>query len=140
VIISGPFTSNTRLRFRADASGNNDQVYLDDIVISGCSTSGGSRISSSKPKIVLNIVTESNNKLTSVIYPNPFENGFNIRINEDYHEAKVEVFNILGQQVYSNYFRESEPIKISMDTIESGQYFIRMNIDNQIIMKRAIKK
>lgn len=36
VVISGPFTSNTRLRFRCDASGNSDWVYLDDIVISGC--------------------------------------------------------------------------------------------------------
>ncbi|TXB63477.1 M43 family zinc metalloprotease [Phaeodactylibacter luteus] len=36
VVISGPFSSNTRLRFRCDASGNSDWVYLDDIVISGC--------------------------------------------------------------------------------------------------------
>jgi hypothetical protein len=36
VVIPGPFTSNTRLRFRCDASGNSDWVYLDDIIISGC--------------------------------------------------------------------------------------------------------
>jgi len=36
VIVPGPFTANTRLRFRCDASGNSDWVYLDDIVVSGC--------------------------------------------------------------------------------------------------------
>ena len=33
------FTTNTRLRIRCDASGNNDQIYLDDVVVSGCSVS-----------------------------------------------------------------------------------------------------
>ncbi len=37
VTIPGPFTSTTRLRFRADASADDDQVYIDDVVITGCS-------------------------------------------------------------------------------------------------------
>jgi|GEM_PF-3155984 len=36
VTIQGPFTANTRLRFRCDASGNADRVFLDDISIVGC--------------------------------------------------------------------------------------------------------
>lgn len=36
VIIPGPFTSTTRLRFRADASADDDVVYIDDVVITGC--------------------------------------------------------------------------------------------------------
>ncbi len=34
-------TSNTQVRFRCDASGNADDVYLDQITISGCGTGGG---------------------------------------------------------------------------------------------------
>ncbi len=41
VTIPGPFTANTALRFRCDASGNQDWVYIDDVVISGCPGSGG---------------------------------------------------------------------------------------------------
>jgi len=37
VTIQGPFTSNTKLRFRCDASSDGDDVYLDDIEIKGCS-------------------------------------------------------------------------------------------------------
>ena len=36
VVITGPFTTNSQLRFRADASGNQDWVYIDDVVINGC--------------------------------------------------------------------------------------------------------
>lgn len=44
VTIPGPFTSTTRFRFRCDASADDDQVYIDDVIISGCepsSFSGG---------------------------------------------------------------------------------------------------
>lgn len=45
VTINGPFTNDTRLRFRCDASGNSDWVYIDDIKITGqCNASGGSNI------------------------------------------------------------------------------------------------
>ncbi len=36
VSIIHPFTSNSRLRIRCDASGNDDQVYFDDVVIQYC--------------------------------------------------------------------------------------------------------
>ena len=43
VIVNGPFTSNTRFRFRNDAPSNSRRVYVDDFLIEGCSTgSGGS--------------------------------------------------------------------------------------------------
>jgi len=38
VTITGTFTANTKIRFRVDASVNNDRVYFDDVVISGCSS------------------------------------------------------------------------------------------------------
>ncbi|MEO1259805.1 MAG: G8 domain-containing protein [Bacteroidota bacterium] len=42
VTIAGmTFTENTQLRFRCDASGNADKVYIDDVTISGCGSSGG---------------------------------------------------------------------------------------------------
>lgn len=36
VTIQGPFATNSRLRFRADATANNDLVYIDDVHIQGC--------------------------------------------------------------------------------------------------------
>ena len=39
VTIPGPFTSTTRFRFRCDASADDDVVYIDDVVITGCQPS-----------------------------------------------------------------------------------------------------
>jgi hypothetical protein len=36
VVIPGPFSATTRLRFRADASADDDRVYIDDVVVTGC--------------------------------------------------------------------------------------------------------
>jgi len=36
VIIPGPFSTQTKFRFRCDASSDNDWVYIDDVVVSGC--------------------------------------------------------------------------------------------------------
>ncbi len=41
VTLAGPFTTNTRIRFRCDASANADYIYLDDIVLSACAGGGG---------------------------------------------------------------------------------------------------
>ncbi|MEO9853877.1 MAG: fibronectin type III domain-containing protein [Reichenbachiella sp.] len=41
VEIAGSFTAATQIRFRCDATANNDWVYIDDVVISGGTTSGG---------------------------------------------------------------------------------------------------
>ncbi len=37
--VNHPFTSNTRFRFRCDATNNNDQVFIDDIAIEICDIS-----------------------------------------------------------------------------------------------------
>ncbi|MFT4525747.1 MAG: subtilisin family serine protease, partial [Bacteroidia bacterium] len=36
VVHAGVFSATTQFRFRCDASGNNDWIYIDDVVITGC--------------------------------------------------------------------------------------------------------
>ena len=40
VLVAGPFTDQTHFRFRCDASGNRDYVFLDEIYLSGCKENG----------------------------------------------------------------------------------------------------
>ncbi len=50
VTISGPFSANSIIRFRCDASANSDQVYIDDVVISGCVANTGDTQAPSIPQ------------------------------------------------------------------------------------------
>ena len=142
VVIPGPFTSNTRFRFRCDGSGNSDWVYIDDVVINGCSTFSSAKIVSKKGGD--NVVTEDieipSNEITSILYPNPFVDRINIKIDKTYIKADVEVLNVLGQILYFKTFKNREIIEIPTKDFQNGQYLIRIVIDDKVIIKRAIKK
>ena len=142
VILSGPFTSTTQFRFRADASGNSDWVYIDDIVISGCSSSGSAKISSTKgSNEILSVEDESViTRLTTTLYPNPFKDQIHIKIDDTYINADVRVLNVLGQSLYFKSFRNKKNIEIPAHDFQVGQYLIRMDIDGKTIYKRVIKK
>ncbi|MDY8138912.1 sulfatase-like hydrolase/transferase [Aquimarina sp. 2201CG5-10] len=137
VIIAGPFTTTTQLRFRADASGNQDWVYIDDVVINGCSTA------SSKQQLAEQLeVTEEINidKHNFVMYPNPFEDQININIKGGtYQNAEIQIFNMLGQSVIRKSYQNENEIKIPNLTLPKGQYFIKIDIDGQSITKQLIK-
>ena len=71
VVIPGPFSASTVVRFRCDASGNNDKIYIDDIEITGC-VEGGRW---GDPLVESSFVeTESVEIMpfgSAVLYPNP---------------------------------------------------------------------
>ncbi|WP_303319034.1 LamG-like jellyroll fold domain-containing protein [Flavivirga abyssicola] len=143
VIIAGPFTATTQLRFRADASGNSDWVYIDDIVINGCSSGGTSKINVKKEELeVVNIEEDVAFDLSEIevkLYPNPFREQLTIKIQADYNQSNVQVFNILGQLIIEkNYFKE-RLIKIPANKLESGQYLININVDGDIVRRRIVK-
>lgn len=141
VIITGPFTATTQLRFRADASGNSDWVYLDDIVISGCSTSGSSKITGSKKKTNPNVIEDlDTDGVTSIVYPNPFDSIINLKINGNYKKTEIKIINVLGQFIYSETYRDNEKIEIYTDDLPIGQYIININIDGSTSIKRVVKK
>ncbi|MDO5971718.1 sulfatase-like hydrolase/transferase [Flavivirga aquimarina] len=143
VIISGPFTTNTQLRFRADASGNSDWVYIDDIVISGCSSSGGSSKSISKnPKTEIAAKVEdfdTTETAAPILYPNPFRERLIIKIQETYNRSNIKIFNILGQMIIERSYFGDTLIEMPTSNLDSGQYLININIDGKTVQKRVVK-
>ncbi|MBV1887671.1 MAG: T9SS type A sorting domain-containing protein, partial [Urechidicola sp.] len=142
VIISGPFSANTQLRFRCDASGNNDKVYLDDIVISGCSNGGAAKILPKRPNIQEPSVEDSYIPvdISTNLYPNPFIDQIIIEINGNYKNGKVTLFNSLGQRVYLENIENQQQVKIPTKNLQNGQYIIRLDLDEKVIYERVIKK
>ena len=142
VIITGPFTANSQLRFRADASGNQDWVYIDDVVISGCSTSSARAVEQiANTKEIAGDPGQLETKtIKTSIFPNPFINELNIRIEEgSYKNAEVQLFNSLGQRVFVQSYQGDERIKVSTQDLAPGQYFMSISIDKKEVTKRLIK-
>lgn len=156
VVIPGPFTATTQLRFRADASGNSDWVYIDDVVINGCSTPAASMTSttivndvSTEAEVQPEVQAEEPEAITEEtiakedmfsIYPNPFGNQIYITSKESSDQnTEVEIFNNLGQSIFLKSYTNQERIKVPTQDLSTGQYFIKISVGDTIIQKRLIK-
>ncbi|KAA3628519.1 MAG: T9SS C-terminal target domain-containing protein [Bacteroidetes bacterium] len=137
VVITGTFTSNTRFRFRCDASNNSDFVYIDDVVISGClngNRESGESIfaevieteSSESARII-----ESTENISDVkMFPNPTSGLMNVTFDiEETSEVQLIVTNITGQVIHSRDLQiNAGEYKTEIDASGFGQGIFFLNI------------
>lgn len=132
VTISGPFTSTTQLRFRCDASGNSDWVYIDDVVITGCSASTSSDFVSRSNQALGEI--EELEEEAIMIYPNPVQNE--VMINGVSETALVRLMTMSGQIVEQGVGRN----EFDMTSLNSGIYLIQVVEDGEVQHFKVIKR
>lgn len=132
------FNSNNRFRIRCDASANNDQIYFDQVIVSGDNvTAAPFRVIPRATQAPIKAFTDktiSNVKL----YPNPTTSVLNIEILEGSFD-EIMVFSTTGQLV-----RTIKPTSdnLTMDVSEfaSGMYFVRFVSGGLAVTKRFIKE
>jgi hypothetical protein len=86
-------------------------------------------------------VTENENDLNWLIYPNPFTNDIQILISDQvtHQNSTVTVVNSLGKLVYSEELF-GNTTKINLSQLDSGIYFINVNVDGVSAIKKVIKR
>ena len=149
VIIPGPFTSNTRFRFRCDASGNSDWVYIDDVVITACINANleGEETTSldqgNDEKPVISGGEVENVGITNLeLYPVPtsdeltvvFDNVFEIQTN-------ISIVDMYGSVLYSNNILPlsgTHAEKVNTSLLNEGIYFVMLTQDNKRVSKRFV--
>ncbi|MDW3197376.1 MAG: zinc-dependent metalloprotease family protein [Cytophagales bacterium] len=133
VTIQGPFTSNTRLRFRCDASGNSDWVYIDDVVITGCTTSTSrstntiveTPVEEELPVIDLSEIT---------VYPNPVSEMLNVvGVPEDAH---VSLISLSGQVIGKGIGQD----EFDMSALNPGIYILKVVAADQVRTMKILKQ
>ncbi len=68
-----------------------------------------------------------------IIYPNPAKGVFNLQFNGDNDVIRsIEVINLNGQKIYNSGVFQSD---IDLSSLQSGVYFIRVNLETKIITK-----
>ena len=134
VVISGPFSNDTYLRFRCDASGNQDWVYLDDIEVSGCTNSTNNL--AVHPNPVQTSHQNSSDELEVKLYPNPASQFIQLEISAE--QSQVFIMNGNGQLVkqFDNIVSND---RIDIDYLNSGLYFMVIKNNDQKVVKRFIK-
>ena len=138
------FATNSQFRFRCDASGNNDQIFIDAVIISG---SGGSQrveaetgvtqapeMATEKP--IIEKLLEQN---TIHVYPNPSQDWINIRSEENVLQL-VLVYNINGTLLQEIPINQKE-FQLNLQTLDSGIYILHLlDKENNRTYKRIIRQ
>lgn len=144
VTLVGTFTSNTRFRFRCDASNNGDRVYLDDVVLTGCVNGARqdgsiSAVESAPANLEGALVSPLDNL---VIYPNPTAAVLNVTFNVNTDmDVQLMITDIQGRTVHQeliNAFNGAQQHQINTSDLEVGTYLITLLSDSGRLTKRFV--
>lgn len=127
------FAVNSGFRFQNDASGNNDQIFIDQVTITGIS--GTSKGKEDNLEAVGYLDSPEISEFDIKLYPNPVKGSIlNVEIpNLDIF--KYRIVDILGKTVSSG----SSEGKIDISELDGGMYFIEVNDGDEILTKKFIK-
>ena len=132
------FNSSNRFRFRNDASGNNDYVYFDQIIISGDNVIRRQ----ANPTIIdteANVATFTGMAVKNIrLYPNPAASVINIDILEGTFDS-INVYSVNGSLV-KTISEVSSRMSLDVSTLSSGMYFVRFASNGFVVTKRFVKK
>lgn len=82
---------------------------------------------------------EENNLPEYSFYPNPTSSSFNIDLGKVKQGIKATLTNSLGQVILSENYTSTNFINIDIDA-PNGIYFLKLEVDGNIITKKIIKK
>lgn len=143
VTISGPFSANTQLRFRCDASGNNDQVYIDNVEISGCfdleAFEAAQQLESKAAKEALALPSilevEKDETLAPVstnlqLFPNPVADELSVRFGlENATDVTLIVTDLQGRRISLERVLNAKGTmeqKIAVERYPAGIYLLHL--------------
>lgn len=129
------FPSNAKIRFRCDASDNNDDVYIDEVVFRGTTAV----LAAPAEELVAPLETNSPVPQSYTLdqnYPNPFNAGTNISFTlTQSGDVELVVYDILGRTVrhLATGFHAEGPHTVAFDgrdehgsPLSSGVYMYRL--------------
>lgn len=142
------FTSDVKFRFRCDASGNADDVYIDNITITAFTGGAGARMGTSNTEIETELAGarvdfefDYIDSESSIIFPNPALDILNIQLAPGNDLSSIEIYSIEGELVFTELMMASNLLSVDISNLNSGMYILHLVKGDVIEMKKfAIKK
>jgi hypothetical protein len=114
------FTANTRFRLRCDASDDSDQIFIDNIIISKCTTAANAPLTE-------RTLTDDR---AFTISPNPSMGDLVVDLTA-YRgdDVTLRVFDIKGQQVHTSAFGTvtQDQTTLDLSSLVDGMYFVQLS-------------
>ena len=124
-----------------------NKSILNENKLSFLSTSASTDIDISTPKggndvWLADLVLGSNEVLHTAyedsgisIYPNPFVQHLNISLSQ---KGRYAIFDAMGLQVKSGFLHNTENV-LSLESLSSGTYYIRLYAESRVVVRRVVK-
>ncbi|MEM9547861.1 MAG: S8 family serine peptidase [Bacteroidota bacterium] len=132
-------TDGAQFRFQCDASGNGDQIYIDEVTVTGSLASGSNIGAVATIEEITSIQTydeEGHLELDVEMYPNPASDVLMIRVQDEM--SQIRIFNIQGQEVIRQSYKDVDEASLDVSNLSSGAYLISIQTVEEIITERLI--
>lgn len=141
VVIAGPFTTNTRLRFRADASADDDRVYIDDVVITGCQQAGFNGGGNDRNDIASEGI-EQPGISNFTAGPNPATDRINVQFDASGSlETTLQLMDLAGRLVLQQVIQASEgqnSLSIPVGNLTNGMYLLHVRAGEESVLLKVV--
>ncbi|WP_100801762.1 T9SS type A sorting domain-containing protein [Ulvibacter sp. MAR_2010_11] len=129
------FNSNNRIRFRNAGTSNNDQLWFDQVIITGDNALAGSNEPANRD-VVKSFAENASEAIK--LHPNPTTSNLTIEML-DMKFDEIIVFSSLGT-VIKTIDPDSDNLTIDVSNLASGMYFVRFVSEGLAVTKRFIKE
>ncbi|MEM6718355.1 MAG: M43 family zinc metalloprotease [Bacteroidota bacterium] len=128
------FASNARFRVQCDASANADQVYIDQVTITGIN--GGAR---SKAKRIAPLRTGPASSSANDLLITPTMTRGNITVNlASYNlNSSYRILNLLGQTVKEGTLKDG---RLNVSELQTGVYMLEVTDEEEKIIQKFVKQ
>ncbi len=133
VTVTGTFTSTTKVRFRCDASGNADYIYIDDVTLTGCVNS--TRQESPTEAEEKPLAKENSINLEALrLFPNPASQFLNVGFElTENTPVEIQVLDLTGKIVQFQSIEASigkQETRLEVGDLDSGFYILQVVTNN----------
>lgn len=131
-------SNNARFRFQCDASGNADQIYVDEVIITGFTTAGAGGALAKLTPVGGPVRSEelTANESEFRMTPNPASNFVTVTTEENLRE--VSLYSITGARVLHQLTAGVPQATIDVRSLPAGVYVVQARTEEETMTERIV--
>lgn len=136
---SANLTDGAQFRIQCDASGNADQIYIDEVTVTGSQTGGASTgpivTIEEMPRLTTFDVSDMPESGVQ-LFPNPASDLVTVQVTEEINH--IIIFNIQGQEIFRGNYEGIQQTTLDVSHFAAGAYLISIQTNEEIITERML--
>ena len=132
-------TDGAQFRIQCDASANADQVYIDEVTVTGSQFSGsntGPIVSIEEMPTIQTFEAADLAEVEVELFPNPAMDLVNVSVADEIY--RISLFNIHGQEIFHRTYDGIEQTTLDVSKLTAGAYLINIQTEDEVLTERLI--